>query len=101
MLRAGGEYAGGWHRGKAQVFPRLTALSPTAHPHHSAVRYPIRSRPLQGAGETSPLPPYGFKSCRQLFARRRPAINEKPIAEALRLVRRQRPVAEGGNVWVD
>src|SRR5205807_3301088 len=42
-----------------------------------------------------------FKPCRQLLTRRRAAVNEKPIAESLRLVRRQRPVTERRNVRID
>ena len=42
-----------------------------------------------------------FKSLGQLFAGRGAAINQKPIAEALGLPGRERPVAERGNVRID
>src|SRR5687768_1280835 len=36
-----------------------------------------------------------------MFARRRTAIDEQPVAEALSFLRCQCPVAEGGNIWID
>src|SRR4030095_7601273 len=42
-----------------------------------------------------------FKTFRQLLTRRRPAVNQQPVAEPLRLARGQCPVPERRNVRVN